>query len=167
MFVRLCSCLFKVLHVCSFLYFCLMFVDDVCWFSVTLNSQRLLCVFWFPSSESTWTYLDFEVAEELSDFSSIACGMYMVRCCSRNATTYQMRSLEPCIADGFATAKKAAHVSLQWLIHENPNPCRAHPALGLQMSNLLLCLRHIMAYLVLKTRFKCLEVPIHQISSGN
>ena len=102
---------------------------------IVVHTQRLLSVFWIPSTESTWTYLDFGVAEELSDFSCIACGIYKMRCCNPTATTYQMRSLEPCIADGFAPVKKATRVSLQWLIHENPNPCRAHPALGLQMLN--------------------------------
>ena len=102
-------------------------------------AKSLVCV---TSWHVTWSvlvifvhvcsYLDFGVAEDLSDFSCIACGIYKMRCCNPTATTYQMRSLEPCIADGFAPVKKA-HVSLQWLIHENPNPCRAHPALGLQM----------------------------------
>jgi hypothetical protein len=94
------------------------------------------------------SYLDFGVAEELSDFSCIACGIYKMRCCNPTATTYQMRSLEPCIADGFAPVKKATHVSLQWLIHENPNPCRAHPAPGLQVCrtfNSLLWLWMVMA----------------------
>ena len=113
------------------------------------------------------SYLDFGVAEDLSDFSCIACGIYKMRCCNPTATTYQMRSLEPCIADGFAPVEKAIHVSLRWSIHENPNSSRAHPALGLPMWNLLLWVWHIMAYLVLETLFKCLEVPIHPIKSGN
>jgi hypothetical protein len=115
---------------------------------IVVHTQRLLSVFWIPSTESTWTYLDFGVAEELSDFSCIACGIYKMRCCNPTATTYQMRSLEPCIADGFAPVKKATHVSLQWLIHENPNPCRAHPAPGLQVCrtfNSLLWLWMVMA----------------------
>ena len=62
--------------------------------------------------------------------------IYIMRCFNPTATTYQMRSLEPCIADGSAPVKKA-HVSLQWLIHENPNPCRAHPALG--FANVIKC----------------------------
>jgi len=58
--------------------------------------------------------LHFGVAEELSDFLVSLVGfIYIMRCFNPTATTYQMRSLEPCIADGFAPVKKATHVSLQ------------------------------------------------------
>ena len=87
--------------------------------------------------EHTGTWV-FGVAEELSDFSCIACRIYIVRCCNPTTTIYQMRSPEPCIADGFAPAKKATHLNLLWLIWiQIPNPCRAHPAFGFQMLNLL------------------------------
>ena len=47
------------------------------WVFIVVHTQRLLSVFWIPSTESTWTYLHFGVAEELSDFSCIACGIYI------------------------------------------------------------------------------------------
>ena len=116
------------------------------------------------------SYLDFGVAEELSDFSCIACGIYIyiMRCFNPTATTYQMRSLEPCIAgtceppviDSWKS-KSMSSTSCTWV-------CKCY-----QMLNLLLWVWHSMAYLVTlclkpsSSAWKCQSIRYNLVTNEN
>ena len=132
--------------------FLFMFGHFSSWVFIVVHTQRLLSVFWIPSTESIWTYLDFGVAEELSDFSCIACGIYIYNemlqpDCNNlpNALPGALHcrwicpgkegTCEPPVIDSWKS-KSMSSTSCTWV-------CKCY-----QMLNLLLWVWHSMAYLV-------------------